>query len=262
MYIKSCKSEIANASQTTIVYPLAVVDNEIRLGDEVLYRFIPVDGGPMNFTYKYPRIQSDQSHSWEDTVNIYSSKRLYIPSMLIGETPVTMKLWEYVMNGRTHIEGDINSSVIIYVTRKTQDEWLDFIDKLSEKTGCKFRLPSSFQWEYAARGGQKSQNYIYAGSNDIKEVAKYSGNSRGENILLGKEKAANELGLYDMSGGVLELTSSTLGDIFPFVNSQKDFKENYISRGGDYLSPPEECETRYMKMGYITATGARLILEY
>ena len=74
---------------------------------------------------------------------------------------------------------------------------------LSEKTGKRFYLPSEAQWEYAARGGQKSQDYQYAGSNNIEEVAWYDDNANATTQLVGSKKQ-NELGLYDMSGNVFE----------------------------------------------------------
>lgn len=62
-----------------------------------------------------------------------------------------------------------------------------------------YRLPTGAEWEYAARGGNKSQRYIYSGSNNADEVAWYWNNSEGRTHPVGLKKP-NELGLYDMSG--------------------------------------------------------------
>lgn len=65
------------------------------------------------------------------------------------------------------------------------------------------RLPTEAEWEYAARGGTKSNGYTYSGSNSVGSVAWYNGNSGGKTHPVGK-KQPNELGLYDMSGNVWE----------------------------------------------------------
>jgi len=69
------------------------------------------------------------------------------------------------------------------------------------------RLPTEAEWEYAARGGNLSKGYLYSGSNTANEVAWYDENSGGTNIQHVGTRNPNELGLYDMSGNVLELCS-------------------------------------------------------
>jgi formylglycine-generating enzyme required for sulfatase activity len=84
-------------------------------------------------------------------------------------------------------------------------DWEDamaYCNWLSTKTGKKFRLPTDAEWEYAARGGQKSKGYKYAGGNTLDQVSWNQYNS-GHNQSVGKKKS-NELGLFDMSGNVAE----------------------------------------------------------
>ena len=75
---------------------------------------------------------------------------------------------------------------------------------LSELTGEHYTLPTEAQWEYAAKGGSKSKNYKYAGSNDIDEVAWYDETTRERGPRSVGRLKPNELGIYDMSGNAWE----------------------------------------------------------
>ena len=118
----------------------------------------------------------------------------------IGQTEVTQALWEAVMGTNPSANTANKQLPVIKIS------WYDcqeFIKKLNQQTGMRFRLPTEAEWEYAARGGQKSKGYTYAGSNDLKEVAWYNGNS-GNRLHAVAQKKPNELGIYDMSGNAWE----------------------------------------------------------
>ncbi len=83
-------------------------------------------------------------------------------------------------------------------------EFSQFLNKLIAATGIPFRLPTTAEWQYASKGGQYSKGYAYSGSDNIEDVAWYSGNS-GKAIHPIAQKKPNELGLYDMTGNYAEV---------------------------------------------------------
>ena len=142
----------------------------------------------------------------------------------IGETEVTQALWKAVMGSNpSYFIGDN-----LPVEQVSWNDCQEFISKLNQLTGQNFRLPTEAEWEYAARGGKKSNHYNYAGSNNIEEVAWYNGNS-GEQTHPVKEKKANELGLYDMTGNVDEWC----GDFYEDYSS--DSQTNPTGPSFDYF---------------------------
>lgn len=133
----------------------------------------------------------------------------------IGKYEVTQSLWETVM-GRTvsQIASEANVGThgvganypMYYISWNACKTFISKLNNLlsSQLGGKHFALPTEAQWEYAARGGKKSQGYeYYAGSNDLSAVAWYTENSNNSTHTVGT-KLPNELGLYDMSGNVHE----------------------------------------------------------
>ena len=109
----------------------------------------------------------------------------------------------------------------------------------------RYRLPTEAEWEYAARGGKKSNGYLYSGSNYLSDVAWYASNSDDMTHTVAT-KRANELGIYDMSGNVWEWCYDYYGEDYysksPKNNPQGPYTgSNHVFRGGCWSSSSTSC---------------------
>lgn len=98
-----------------------------------------------------------------------------------------------------------------------------FIKELNQLTNRNFILPTEAQWEYAARGGNMTQNYQYSGSNNVNEVAFFENEEKTTKLVVGGRKKPNELGLYDMSGNITEICQDLYDE--KFYNSSNNAKD-------------------------------------
>lgn len=190
--------------------------------------------------------------------------KVTLSSYLIGETEVTQELWQAVMgNNPSFFAADLQNPV----ENVSWNDCQTFITKLNQITGKKFRLPSEAEWEYAARGGKKSKDYIYAGSNTINEVAWYKDNSNSTTHSVASKKA-NELGIYDMSGNVNEWCQDWDSS---YSNEEQSNPTGPTSgyyrmdRGGSFDLSAGNCRvtSRHYgeQMGSINRIGLRLALD-
>ncbi len=146
--------------------------------------------------------QGDDAYSNESPAHSVTLSDYYI-----GTYEVTQGLWKAVMgtNPSSHTGDDE-----LPVETVSWNDCQTFIQKLNQLTGETFSLPTEAQWEFAARGGIKSQGYKYSGSNNLDEVAYYISNSDYHTYPVG-ECYPNELCLYDMSGNVREWCNDRYG---------------------------------------------------
>lgn len=155
---------------------------------------------------------------------------------LMGETEVTEALWNAVM-------GNGGGSKTMPKTSVTWNDAHDFIDRLNEMAheqgliaeNENFKLPTEAEWEFAAKGGNLSQGYLYSGSNHIDDVAQTLENTGSNSPVAVKGKQPNELGLYDMSGNAYEWVDDYAGDYS--AEEQIDPQNttpsrSYVKRGG------------------------------
>ena len=168
----------------------------------------------------------------------------------IGETLVTQELWKAVMG---HNPSQFEDGKNLPVYSVSYNDCVKFVEKLNSllsgqlPNGRKFRLPTEAEWEFAARGGNRSNGFLYAGSNNADDVAWHGANS-GSVTHPVKQKQANELGLFDMSGNVWEWCYDWYGDYSP--SSQTNPKgpstgSGRVLRGGSWLNDAQYCRVAY-----------------
>ncbi len=207
----------------------------------VSFNMIRVNGG--TFSMGATSEQGSEAYSQEKPVHSVTLSDYYI-----GETEVTQALWYAVMGSKPTSYGSqwdssygLGDNCPAYYV--SWEDCQKFIKELNRLTGRNFALPTEAQWEYAARGGNRSKGYKYSGGNNIGSVAWYDGDSgsRTHQVAI---KLPNELGIYDMSGNVREWCQDWYGDYSS--NSQTNPKgastgSYRVFRGGSWDDLARSC---------------------
>jgi sulfatase modifying factor 1 len=192
--------------------------------------------------------------------------KINVNSFHIGKFEVTQKLWQQVMGSNPSYFQNCDDCPVEEVTPPQIDE---FIAKLNQLTGKKYRLPTEAEWEYAALGGRQSKGYRYPGSDSLFEVGWTRDNAESKTYKVGLKKP-NELGLYDMAGNVWELCSDWWDPAY-YKKSKADNPRNdkkaifRAARGGSWRSGEERCyskaRNRNVPDHHKQNGGFRLVLE-
>ena len=188
----------------------------------------------------------------------YPVREVQVSDFEIGQYEVTQELWAAVMGENSSYFTDCAQCPVENVS------WVDvqwFIRILNVQTGDQYRLPTEAEWEYAARGGQQSRGYEYAGSPTPDLVAWY-GENDGERTHPVGQKEPNELGLYDMSGNVWEWVEDCWHDSYTgapadgraWASENSGDCSMRVRRGGSKNNDPRDL--RFANR-YWNATGDR-----
>jgi formylglycine-generating enzyme required for sulfatase activity len=245
---------------TLIVFNVEVEDGStvIRVGD-VAFRMLQVAGGTFNMGCDRP---NDIKHSYDADKPVH---QVTVDTFYMSQYEVTQALWMAVMdNNPSRWQGNDSLPVeqVSYIAAQT------FIARLSQMTGYRFRLPTEAEWEFAARGGVKSNGTIFPGTaKNLNDVGWYCVNSENITHPVGR-KLPNELGLYDMAGNVLEWCSDWYGSYTesPQVNPRGPRQgDSRIQRGGCINSPSWGCAVSdrnwYLPDRGYGFCGFRLVLD-
>ena len=238
---QSIVSQPAVAQQPVVQTPIANSDNiTIPVKDGISIDMVRVEAG--TFTMGATAEMKDPNDDEKPTHRVTLTNDYYI-----GKYEVTQALWKAVMGNKpSRFKGD-NLPVDLVSWKDCQK----FLSKLNRITGKTFRLPTEAEWEYAARGGNKSRGYQYSGSNNPSDVAWYKDNYKdnsGRKTHAVGTKQPNELGIYDMSGNVEEWCQDWYGayssssQVNPTgANSGSD----RVIRGGSWGSIARGCRLSF-----------------
>lgn len=216
---------------------------------------------------------AEQSYCDRDEKPVHS---VSLSTFYIGSTEVTQELWKIVMgtsieqqrdkaNPAWPLRGVGDSYPMYYVS---YDEIQDFLLRLNELTGKNFALPTEAQWEYAARGGNKSAKKQFSGDDYLDNVGWYAGNA-SNSVHPVAQKTPNELDIFDMSGNLWEWCSDwySIDSYKKSVGSNPqgvDSGEDIVLRGGCIITDENSC--RVSNRGHMSSnlrnsfTGFRLVL--
>jgi formylglycine-generating enzyme required for sulfatase activity len=222
-----------NSSSRSFTLTMKKKENSLSpVLQNLVNNMVRVEGG----TFMMGATSEQGSDAWKDEKPAH---QVTLSSFSIGKYEVTQEEWEAVMGSNPSKFKGVKRPV----ERVSWDDCQEFIRKLNQKTGKHFRLPTEAEWEFAARGGNRSNGYKYSGSNDKRNVAWYNSHKKTHPV---GQKSPNELGLYDMSGNVFEWCQdwydSSYYDTSPSTNPVNNTSASrLVIRGGSWFEFARFC---------------------
>ena len=225
----------------TIIEQISVIKKETEVLAKKHYNLkIHCPNAPV-FYMNY--IEGGKYRMGNDNFNI----EINVKDFYLCTTTVTNIIWNAIMN-----ETCAWDRKYYPITNKPISKIQEFINRLNDVTDLEFYIPSEEEWEYAAREGKKSHDFIYSGSNALSEVAWYKDNSTHNHNPRNADaqdssKHPNSLGLLFMSGNVWEICHEYKAD-----------NQGYVLRGGSFASPEEDCKV-YSRVKIDMANGHKQV---
>ena len=231
----------------------------------LIANLVRVEGGTFMMGAQHNDAQGD-NYDPEAADNESPVHEVALRDYSIGKYEVSQQEWHAVMGYDLDWPEQYGVGERRPAYNVSRTDALQFVTKLSAMTGLAFGLPSEAQWEFAARGGNQSQQYRFSGSNHVDEVAWHHDNSDAMLHPVG-EKQPNELGLYDMSGNLWEWCLDAYGPYSetPQANPVSYDGDKFVLRGGAWAYLSAYCRTT-CRDGYdgdavSVSVGFRVVME-
>lgn len=230
-----------SAINLTPNWSASVTPSQRAVLEKLIANMVKVEGS--TFTMGATPEQGNDAYEYERPAHQVTLSDYYI-----GRYEVTQKEWQAVMGDNpSKFYGD--NLPVDYVS---WNDCQDFINKLNQLTGLKFRLPTEAEWEFAARGGKQSKGYKYSGSDNAKNIAWYEKNSGSKPHQVGT-KEPNELGIYDMSGNVGEWCGDWYGRYSSSAQTNPTGPSSgsaRVLRGGSWYFDAWYCRVSFRGINY------------